>query len=305
VGTVVTHLRSIEVQVPDIGATADFYETAWGLREVASTGSARYFRATGEEHHVVALHRGPRNLVRVNLGAADRAAVEELHVRLGQRGVAKLTGPAAVDEPGGGYGFSFADSDGREFRILAGVEQHADGSHRGDRPFKLSHVVLNSAATDAATGLFIETLGFRLRDETKMVSFIGCNSDHHSLGFTRVANDGVNHIAFELPSIDAVMRGAGRMKTAGYRIQWGVGRHGPGDNVFAYFIDPNEFAIEYTAEMQQIDDQTYRVGRPDDWYRGGNNNPDAWNLAEPPTAEFHRVTSASLGELAARVGVAS
>lgn len=293
--TAVTHLRSIELQVPDIVATADFYERTWGLHEVARTASARYFRATGEEHHVVALHQGPRNLVRVNLGTADRAAVEELHGRLARRGVAKLAIPAAVDEPGGGYGFSFADPDGREFRILAGVAQHADAGHRGDRPFKLSHVVLNSAGTDAATEVFIADLGFRLRDETKMVTFIGCNSDHHSLGFTRIANDGVNHIAFELPSIDAVMRGAGRMKTAGYRIQWGVGRHGPGDNVFAYFIDPNEFAIEYTAEMQQIDDRTYRVGRPDDWYRGGNNNPDAWNLAEPPTVEFHRVTSAPLG----------
>jgi catechol 2,3-dioxygenase len=297
-------LRSVELRVPDIGATANFYQSTWALQEGTQAAGVRYFRATGREHHILALHQGPRNLVRVNLGAADRAAVDELHARLTRSGAAKPTAPAALDEPGGGYGFAFADHDGREFRIIADVAEQPDDARLPDRPFKLSHVVLNSAATDASVELF-DVLGFRVRDETKMVTFIGCNSDHHSLGFSRVPNDGVNHIAFELPSIDAVMRGAGRMKVAGYPIQWGVGRHGPGDNVFAYFIDPNKFAIEYTAEMEQVDDATYRVGRPGDWHRGGNNNPDSWNLAEPPTAEFHRVTSASLEGLADPVGASS
>ena len=52
------------------------------------------------------------------------------------------------------------------------------------------------------------------------------------------------------------MRASGRMIDAGYPIAWGVGRHGPGDNVFAYFIDPVGFVIEYTAEVLQVDDTT-------------------------------------------------
>ena len=50
--------------------------------------------------------------------------------------------------------------------------------------------------------------------------------------------NGLNHVAFLMPDLEAVMRGSGRMIDAGFPIAWGVGRHGPGDNVFAYFIDP-------------------------------------------------------------------
>jgi catechol 2,3-dioxygenase len=36
-----------------------------------------------------------------------------------------------------------------------------------------------------------------------------------------------------MPDLDSVMRGAGRMRESGYPIEWGVGRHGAGNNVFA------------------------------------------------------------------------
>jgi catechol 2,3-dioxygenase len=64
-------------------------------------------------------------------------------------------------------------------------------------------------------------------------------------------------------------------------VQWGVGRHGTGDNVFAYFVDPNGFAIEYTTEMQQVDDRTYVPGSPETIARA--NHADVWGFAEPPT----------------------
>ena len=47
---------------------------------------------------------------------------------------------------------------------------------------------------------------------------------------------------------------SGRMKDNGYPVEWGPGRHGPGDNVFAYFCGPDEVPIEYTSEVLQIDD---------------------------------------------------
>ncbi len=61
--------------------------------------------------------------------------------------------------------------------------------------------------------------------------------------------------------LDSVMRGAGRMIDAGYPIEWGVGRHGPGDNSFAYFAGPEEFPLEYTADVARIDD-TYEFHGP-------------------------------------------
>lgn len=64
--------------------------------------------------------------------------------------------------------------------------------------------------------------------------------------------------------LDSLMRGVGRMIDHGYQIGWGVGRHGPGDNIFAYFVDPFGFVIEYTAEVLQVDD-SYQPRGPGDW----------------------------------------
>jgi len=282
----VVGLRSVEFRVPDPEASATFYEEAWGVREVARSGRSRWFRAGGAEHHVLALHAGEHGLERINLAAENGQAVDALHERVKAAGAPIVDAPSQLDEPGGGYGFAFRDPDGREFRVSASLARHAESEVPRDRPVRLSHVVLNATQTDAATALMVGALGFRRRDQTGAMDFLGCNADHHSLAFTRFADTGLNHLAFEVASIDALMRGAGRMKTHGYRIEWGVGRHGPGANVFAYFIDPTGFVIEYTAEMQQVDDATYKVGVPEDWaYRGGN-NPDAWQLADPPTERF-------------------
>ena len=93
------------------------------------------------------------------------------------------------------------------------------------------------------------------------MAFVRCNSDHHAIVIADAAVNGLNHVAFLMPDLEAVMRGSGRMIDAGFPIAWGVGRHGPGDNVFAYFIDPVGIVIEYTAEVLQVDD-SYVVRGP-------------------------------------------
>ena len=96
----------------------------------------------------------------------------------------------------------------------------------------------------------------------------------------------VNHVAFEMPSIDAFMRGIGRMKTKGQAPAWGPGRHGPGNNPFAYFVSPSGFVIEFTSEVQQIDEATHQ---PMIWPRDRPDAMDVWMTAGPPTPAMRTV----------------
>ena len=49
----------------------------------------------------------------------------------------------------------------------------------------------------------------------------------------------------KMPNVDGPTRGAGRVRKArGYNIEWGVGRHGSGNNASAYFVEPNGFVTE-------------------------------------------------------------
>ncbi len=276
----VTAVRSLEIGISDLAQSKAFYRDVWGLAVVHEDSESCYLRATGPEHHAIVLRQRPsRGLIAVNFAAADRAAVDALYRQVQAAGGSPLGAPGPFGGPGGGYGFAFRDVEGRELRVLSDVARHADAADANDRPRKLSHVVLNAGNADAATAFFIKGLGFRLSDQTKMMDFVRCNTDHHSIAFARDGHVTLNHTAWEMPNWDVLMYGAGRLKRNGYDVEWGLGRHGPGANIFVYFVEPDGYAVEYTTEVQQIDEATHRPGTPKDWERGPN--LDRWGFAAP------------------------
>lgn len=276
-----TGLRSVAIGVPDVRTSARFYTDIWRLQPVAEQGGSVYLRGSGTYHHILALHPRERvELLGIDLAATGRAEVDALHARVKSSGAAPLEAPEPVREPGGGYGFSFKDPEGRVLRVIADDERRASPDPAPDRPIKITHVVLNTPDIERAAGFFVEALGFTVSDRS-LLTFVRCNTDHHNFAFHPGNASTLHHIAFEMPDVDSVMRGAGRMRGAGYPIEWGIGRHGPGNNVFAYFVGPDEIVIEYTAEVGQVDD-TYRVGSPGDW-KYPNGRTDLWGVTPPPS----------------------
>jgi catechol 2,3-dioxygenase len=168
-------------------------------------------------------------------------------------------------------------SDGAVLRLVHQDLRHAAMPSSADRPVRLAHININSTDVDGAAAFHQRVLGFRLTDRSKAMAFIRCNADHHAIVIADAPVNGLNHVAFLMPSLEAVMRGSGRMIDAGFPIAWGVGRHGPGDNVFSYFIDPVGIVIEYTAEVLQVDD-TYVVRGPSEWVWPPGRT-DQWGIA--------------------------
>ena len=135
--------------------------------------------------------------------------------------------------------------------LVCGVEDHGD-SRRPARPAAQALAYQSQRGCQRRDRRLRDALGFTLTDTTKRLRFFSCNSDHHSVVVGFSGGPTLNHLAFEMLDLDATMRGAGRMRDAGHGIEWGPGRHGAGNNVFCYFLGPEDFPIEYTSEMQQI-----------------------------------------------------
>lgn len=278
-------LVSVELGVPDLEAALDFYVNTWNLALVTRNERTAWLRGTGAFHHIVSLTQSEAPmLLAVTLGAASREAVAAAAAAVPAHGGTLLRAPGPMEGPAGGYGLVLRDPQGRIVRVVAEAKRHADAGVERDRPERLSHVVFNSHDTPAAQAFYENVLGFRLSDRTRIMAFIRCNSDHHNIAFADADNDCLNHIAFVMGSLDDVMRGGGRMKEAGYPIHWGPGRHGPGNNLFNYFLGPFGFPIEYTAEVSTVD-ESYRVGRPEDW-KWPAGRIDHWGIAVGPTAEL-------------------
>ena len=291
----VTGVRSIELGVRDLHQSAEFYTKVWALEEVSAAGDTMHFRATGGEHHVLTIRERPQaSLLGVHFAAADRGAVDQLCAKAKGYGVAIAHDPAPLDaSAGGGYGFRFETPDGLPMTISSDSAPHPDVVVDRSRPTKISHVVLNSARTDDQVPFFIDVLGFKLSDSTHMMEFLRCSADHHSIAIFRNNGPSLNHVAYELPNIDGLMRGAGRLKRSGFDVEWGVGRHGPGSNVFSYFIEPNGFVAEYTTELDQLDDATH-VPQDASYWQKIMPNPDRWGLAGPPSNRMRAAMSGAL-----------
>jgi catechol 2,3-dioxygenase-like lactoylglutathione lyase family enzyme len=292
----VTGVRSIELGVRDLRQSADFYIKVWALDEVAVDGDGIHLRATGGEHHVLTIRERPKpTLLGVNFAAPDRTTVDQLCAKAKSYGVKVLGDPAPLSGAvGGGYGFRFETPDGLPMSISSDGTQHLDVVLDRSRPTKISHVVLNSADADEQMPFFIDVLGFRRSDSTHMMEFLRCCSDHHSIAIVRGSGPSLNHVAYELPNIDGLMRGTGRVKRNGFDIEWGVGRHGPGNNVFSYFIEPNGFVAEYTTELDQIDEATHVPQDAQYWDKVMPTRGDRWGTAGPPSNRMQFAMSGGL-----------
>ena len=282
-GFPLTGLRSVEFELPDPVAALDFYRDVWGLDPVERSDGSFWLRGTGSDPYLLALHPGPRAAIRsMTFRAAPDTDLERLGDAVASQGGLVLHAPREADEPGAGTLLDARDATGRIIRIVRDDALLTPLPDDPDRPERLAHVNINSDDVARDTAFFVDALGFSLTDRSKMMAFVRTNSDHHSVVIADAPVNTLNHVAFQLPDWEGVMRASGRMVDHAFPIGWGPGRHGPGNNVFAYFVDPFGFVIEYTADVLQVDEH-YRVGGPDDWTWPAGRT-DQWGIAPPKTA---------------------
>ena len=178
--------------------------------------------------------------------------------------------------------------------IVCDVEDHSDASDIKDRPRKMAHVNLNAIDVDRTNASLIENLGFKLIDQSGPPSFLHCdNSDHSSIFVCGTAKPTINHIAFELPDLEAVMRAAGRMCDAEYPIEWGRGRQRCRRQRIRVFRGPRGNSARIHADVLQVDDSYVPHGR--EYWKWPPGRMDQWGITPPHTQRWSasRICSAS------------
>jgi catechol 2,3-dioxygenase-like lactoylglutathione lyase family enzyme len=274
-------LRGIMMRGPGLTATLPFYEDMWGLTLAHAEDGTALLRGTGTEPFLYGLKDGPVfGIDHVHFAMPDRDSMDALHAQCLAKGACVLGAPAAFDDWAGGYGFEILDPDNRRLRFRTEARV-LDEQPYWAKPRKVSHVVLNTPDMEGTQAFYETVLGFRVSDySADQMVFLRCNTDHHSIALVRGVYASVNHVAFEMPTLDEFMRGIGRMKQKGHVPTWGPGRHGPGNNPFAYFVSPSGFVIEFTSELQQIVEATHEAQV---WSRDNPESMDRWMTAGPPT----------------------
>ena len=260
--TSVTDLHYVALAVPDLAAERAFFGETWGLVEVGEQDGKVYFAAAGSEHpYVIRLREdAERKTDLIGFSAASRADVDQLFAQVQTANCKVIAAPGPAEGPAGGYAFRFFDCDGRAIEVICDTAKH---SHRvlakGEAiPTGLSHIVLHTPDPAKLVAFYEEVLGFRLSDWIgTFMAFLRCNPAHHRLAILP-GPPALNHVAFDVASVDEMMRGLARMHEKGVTLSWGPGRHTAGNNTFTYYLTPNGNAVEYTSDLEEVDETSWQ-----------------------------------------------
>jgi catechol 2,3-dioxygenase-like lactoylglutathione lyase family enzyme len=281
----VTDLAYGRLRAPDLDAMEEFL-TSFGMIRAARTSTTLYMRGSDAPHHIHVTEKGPAAVV----GFAFHVGSEQDLTRLAT--VAHASQVEAIDEPGGGKRVRLREPNGFQIEVVHDMQRlppiavPRDPINSGDEPLRragkplrlrgsptpikrIGHAVLATPRVAETVRWFRDTLGLLGSDDIYAGSsdnVIGSFNrldrgadyvDHHVLFCIRNERHGLNHISFEVPDIDAVIKDHEYLKgIAKYEHVWGVGRHLLGSQVFDYWCDPWGRVHERWADTDRLNAST-------------------------------------------------
>lgn len=163
------------------------------------------------------------------------------------------------------------------------------------KPTRIGHLVLKVRDVQRSVEFYRDVVGLEISDwiDDRMV-FMRAGEDHHDLALLQLPPDaidpppgnytGIEHFSYRVESVDEIMQITEMLLARGVEIDRGPGRHGPGENTFIVFRDPDGNNVEFYSDMEQIPRDSVR--QPEVWDGGKLETFDRWRLerfvVEPP-----------------------
>lgn len=241
------------LRVPDLEAAISFHAEVLGLVETERQGDVAYLTCNQRHHELILIERrdGARGYEHIGLQVADDETLERARSGIAAAG-GELLGPTYDGEPGIDRAALVRGPGGHVFKLFTGMEE----GHRlpeGDRVSKFEHVSIKARGLGGSERFVERGLGFRFSDRLgRTASWWHCDPDHHGMAIVLGPRPELSHYAWTAPDLNAIGRICDRLAATGRKLIWGPSRHGPGNNLFAYFHDTAGAMIEVCAEIAQM-----------------------------------------------------
>ncbi len=276
----VTRLGHVGLVVTDLDRYSTYLTEGLGLAETRREEGRAYF-ALGTRHHQLRVTEGDAaSCDGLGFDVSDSGSLARLRDAVDAAGLEVVSERPYDDTVAEGFSFNVPAGPTVELCVGAALappaETYANDAYnvRGDhhRLLKLGHVTIGTPDAAAVEEVFVDVLGFRISDRFPgVLAWARCNRDHHSVGFAPAEAPGIHHMAFEIESFAHYERLVDHLSLGGRRLVWGPGRHGPGNNLFVYFDDPDGTMVEIYANLVQIENEDSYVAKEwDDLQEVGN-----------------------------------
>lgn len=248
-------LCEVSLATPSPQILTDFYRQALGYR-FAEDGHGRIGTARDRRLRVVqGAAKGFDYAAYAVASADDLQALRD-----------RTTGAGALlsESPWPGFAgpvLRVADPDGNLF--LFGLPDSAGAGAVWEDPVasraaRIQHVVFASTDPRRLLEFYVKVLGFVLSDEVLdekgvlRTAFVRCSHEHHSLAVFHAPTNRFDHHCLETSDWGLIRDWADHFAADHIRLQWGPGRHGPGNNLFIFVHDPDGNWVEISAELEIV-----------------------------------------------------
>ena len=239
-------LGFVSMYVKDVDVSTEFYEKAVHL-EVSDRRNGKVFFRGGVQHHWIVVQPTPEGrepgLARLGIEVAGRETLDAFEARLLGLGLDVDAGDGLADERVMHY-LKFDDPSGNPLMLYTDMVQLATKPKPRLVEFlDVQHVVLAVHDIDVGHDFYTNVLGMRVSDwfehSTAFMHFR--NGWHHGIGIgSRSGNrNGLQHICFHTPDLDATMRSRAAVKKLGLPITSDLLKHGPSGSTGFYYQGPD------------------------------------------------------------------
>ncbi len=249
------YLHHIHLGSPRPGELAEFYGSALDMRVEALTDDV--WMAVGPARRVLFSKGNAKELISAGFAVRDQVALDGLHAFATQTGAEPYYVESCLFQAGA---FAVVDTDGNT--IIFGLAQSDSAPVKRGIRGPIQHLTLASQNIEAIGDFYSRKLGFGVSDRVirgedgkLMTCFMRGNHEHHNLACFFQERQGIDHHSYEAGEWDTIRDWCDHLASKGIPVMWGPGRHGPGNNLFIFVVDPDGNWIEISAELEVVHDR--------------------------------------------------
>ena len=273
----------VVIATPDPEGSARDLADMTGVRITHRAADAAFVSSNARYCDVAYLRDARRGIRAVGLEAMDDDAVDEVYRRAKSEGLTILDDKPLL--PKVRRAVRFATPFGPIFEVHTPIQREPidPAKFNGARVRRLEHVNLRASDPKGFHDLVTRLLGMKLSDRTTGYerAWYRCADGYHHT-FACGPGDGLHHYAFDAHALYDLAGVADALAAKGRSLLWGIGRHGPGNNLFSYYLDPNGCVVEVSFGLERIDnDALHEPGNFE--FNSSSNVLDRWG-SQPPVA---------------------
>lgn len=247
----------VQLNVVDVDALVRESRQILGLHVTQEKAGCVWLSSNGRKAELV-LHEASENSIRsLGFEAVSEAAVAEAADRVADAGCRLISTEPSLECCV--KGMSYVTPQGHTIELHSPVSTEIYGNRHpttGIAPLRLDHVNIISPDPAETRAQFETIMGMRLSE--RMVNdglswMRGANRLHHILGIVK-GETGLHHYSWEVAEFSDYCRLGDLLDTVDKMLVWGPGRHRPGDNTYAYYVDACGAMVECAGGMALIND---------------------------------------------------